>query len=145
MCSHYSRPVLLIASQVLLSGAEAASQAEISLADHLTDPPIRIGAGILPQEFNLKIWRLLRLSICPSTFAESNWQVWFVFSFVIFLFLSKKVHICHPLMAKFRYFLQENWNWRRKSWQQLVMELSYLAQEVNSYGKTVWSQVGNKR
>ena len=69
---HYSRPVLLIASQVLLSGAEAASQAEISSADHLTAPPIRIGAGIFPHELSLKIWRLERLSFCPKVFAFHN-------------------------------------------------------------------------
>jgi hypothetical protein len=63
MRSHYSRPVVLIASQVLLSGAEAASQAEISCADHRTLPPILIGAGILPQLLRRKICLFDKLNI----------------------------------------------------------------------------------
>lgn len=143
--SHRFHPAFFLASQVRLSGAEAASHADISSADHLTAPPIRIGAGILPQLLSLKICRLLRLSICPRVLADNNWQFWFVFSLVIFLFLSKKLHICHPLMAKFRYFLQENWNRRKKCWQRLVIKLPQLAQMPAFYAKKARSQVGNKK
>ena len=72
MRSHYSRPVVFIASQVLLSGAEAASQAEISSADHRTEPPIRNGAGILPQELSLKICRLESDNLCPKVFESQS-------------------------------------------------------------------------
>jgi hypothetical protein len=69
---HQSYPAFLIVSHVRRSGAEAASHAEISSADHRTAPPIRIGAGILPQEFKRKICRLLKLSISPSALALSS-------------------------------------------------------------------------
>ena len=69
---HQFHPAFFMASQVRLSGAEAANHADISSADHLTAPPIRIGAGILPQLLSRNTCRLLRLSISPSAFALSS-------------------------------------------------------------------------
>lgn len=68
-------PVFFIASQVHRSGAEAASQAEISSVDQRIEPPIRSGAGILPHEFKRKIWRFDKLKSCPKASAVSNFSV----------------------------------------------------------------------
>ena len=43
--------------------------------DQRTLPPMRIGAGNLPQEFRRNICRLLRLSISPTAFAVNNFSV----------------------------------------------------------------------
>lgn len=98
-CSYSLFPPL-IASKTSLSGHPIFIQLSIVDSAQRTLPPMRIGAGIFPQLFRRKIWRLERLSNAPNSFAVSNWISFLVFVFFIIQYLSIKWFSFQPMALK---------------------------------------------